>query len=116
VVGHAERVAGARQLDDPVPAQLVGLGRLELGQLGHVNLAFLTERAGHQRDVGAVRHVVRHRRAGSGDLVVRMGVHEQEPTGQGVVHGRNFTSSSSRSFPPPVCSVFVMRLSGAEWP
>jgi hypothetical protein len=81
VIRHAECLAGGLQLGQPVPAELVRLGRRELGQRRHVYLALLAERAGDQRDVGAGGGVVGHGRAGTDGLVVRMGVHEHDPPG-----------------------------------
>ena len=51
VVGDPERGARPLQLDQPVAAQLVGLGRGQPRQLRHVDLALFAEGAGHQRDL-----------------------------------------------------------------
>ena len=75
VVLDAERPAGAVQLDDPVLAELV---REQVAQVGRDDLAELAERAGHQRDAGALGGVLGHRRPGADRLVVRVRVHQQQ--------------------------------------
>ena len=79
LVGHAECGAGGGQLADAVPAELVGMGGFELGQLGDVDLPLLAQRAGDEGDVCAGRGVPGHRRAGADRLVVRVRVDEQDP-------------------------------------
>ena len=88
MVGDAERRARGGELADPVAAELVrGVGR-EQGQLRGDHLALLTERARDQRDGGVgVGGVPRHRAAGRQCLVVRMGVHEQQPAAGGAARG-----------------------------
>lgn len=94
VVGDAERGAGGGQLGDPPTAELVGLGRGELGERRHVDLALLAEGAGHQGDVSAGGGVVRHRRAGADGLVVGVRVDQQEAA----VRQRRHAGHSIRRF------------------
>ncbi|GLW07456.1 hypothetical protein Misp01_25860 [Microtetraspora sp. NBRC 13810] len=47
-------------------------------QLLRDDLALLTEGAGHQRDVRALRRVPGHRRARRDRLIIGMGVYEQQ--------------------------------------
>ena len=77
---QADQLGGYRliELDDAVPAELVGLSRLQLSQGGNVDLAFFTERTSDQRHVGSRGGVVRHGGAGADRLVVRVGVDEQD--------------------------------------
>ena len=67
----------AAQLPDPVAAELVGLVGGELLELRDEHLALLAQRAGEQRDRGALGDVAGHRGPVVDRLVVGMGVHEQ---------------------------------------
>ena len=59
--------------------ELVVLVGGEVRELGDEDLALLAERAGDERDVGALGDVLRHRGAVADRLVVGVGVHEQQP-------------------------------------
>ena len=79
VVGDAERRAW-RAASSPIryPPSWSARSAASCSSSGHQHLALLAQRAGEQRDVGALGDVARHRRAGADRLVVRVGVHEQQ--------------------------------------
>ena len=79
MVGHAKGRAGSGELADPVlPQAAIAVGG-EVRVLGRDDLAELAQGAGDQRDRSTLRRVLGYRRAGADRLVIRMGVHEQEP-------------------------------------
>ena len=79
VVGHPEGGHRAGELGFPVRAERVVLVCTEVHEVGDEHLALLAPRARHERDLGAVGDVARHRRAVVDRLVVGVGVHEQQP-------------------------------------
>jgi hypothetical protein len=56
-----------------------GIVALQVPQVGRDHLALLTERAGHQRDLGAFGGVPGEGGSGPQGLVVRVGVDDQQP-------------------------------------
>ncbi|GII85935.1 hypothetical protein Ssi03_39250 [Sphaerisporangium siamense] len=78
MVHHAERLAGGLQLAYAVLAEAVlAVGR-EVGQIGHHDLAFFAQRAGHEGDLSAFRGIFRHSGPRATALIVGVSVHEQQ--------------------------------------
>src|SRR5690606_36093992 len=99
VVVYPERGARGGEFADPVAAELVGLGSLELRQLRNVDLPILAERARHQGHVRALGRVPGHGRAGADRLVVRVRVDEHDPPGGKVAHGTTVRTAAAHPFP-----------------
>ncbi len=104
VVVDTERRAGARQLADAVPAELVAPVRPQIDQLGDEHLAHLPECAGDEGDVSVgIGGVGRHGHPSPDHLVVGVGVHEQHPPRRqisGVRPGLGRRSGSSHIHDP----------------
>ena len=84
VIDHAENVHRGLELTEAVRAQVVGLLGGEMGQILDQHLAFLAQRAGHQRHGRALGDVLGHGRPVADRLVVGVGMHHHEPPVGGV--------------------------------
>jgi hypothetical protein len=110
VIAHPEGGAGSGELPGAVTAELVAAVGRELGELVGDHLALLPEGAGDERDgrIGLGR-VARDGAARGQRLVVRVGVHqEQPPPGRGWHHVRTVTIAADslwRAATQPICDL-----------
>jgi len=77
-VRHAQLGHRVGQLGLAMLAERVLLVGSQVRELGKEDLALLAERAGDEGDLGALRHVLRHRRTGADALVVGVGMDQQQ--------------------------------------
>ncbi|GII64416.1 hypothetical protein Skr01_45010 [Sphaerisporangium krabiense] len=96
MVHHAERLAGGLQLAYAVLSEAVlAVGR-EVCQIGHHDLAFFPQSAGHERDLSAFGGIFRHSGPRATALIVGVSMYEQQtPVSHGfeVIHSPKNGSS-----------------------
>jgi hypothetical protein len=80
MVVYAQDSHRVGQFTNAVLTKAVCVVSCEMLKLGNEDLPFLAERAGNERDLGAIGRVLGHGRSGTDGFIVGMGVHKEHPS------------------------------------